>query len=226
MSYLWKEFNIKTFPAETIVFRNGEYAPELSTIPYAAIDVNYDLPVHVIYIGEIIGEKNLNLDVLTDNQSVFLTVKLKNKKSAFLNIFIKNAGKNSEILSHILIENNGDFTFNCVAEHVSDNTAVLIQTKLLAGKNSKTKLTGTAVIKQDVLETKSDISFSAMAEKSARIEFAPRQRISSAPIAADHSASIYAASAPQITYMRSAGLSGAEVDNVMREAFENSFTLY
>ena len=33
MSYIWNEFNIKTFPAETIVFRNGEYCSELSTLP-------------------------------------------------------------------------------------------------------------------------------------------------------------------------------------------------
>ena len=30
MSYLWQEFNIKTFPAETLVFRNGLFCEELS----------------------------------------------------------------------------------------------------------------------------------------------------------------------------------------------------
>ena len=30
MSYMWNEFNIKTFPAETLVFRDGVFYPDLS----------------------------------------------------------------------------------------------------------------------------------------------------------------------------------------------------
>ena len=30
MSYLWQEFNIKTFPAETLVFRDGVFCEDLS----------------------------------------------------------------------------------------------------------------------------------------------------------------------------------------------------
>ena len=30
MSYLWQEFNIKTFPAETLVFRDGVFYEDLS----------------------------------------------------------------------------------------------------------------------------------------------------------------------------------------------------
>ncbi len=226
MSYLWKEFNIKTFPAETIVFRDGEYSADLSTIPNAPIDKKYDLPVHIIYVGEIDGDKELNIDVLADAQPVFLTVKLKNKKPAFLNIFIKNAGKNSEIKSHILIENAGDFGLDCVAQHLADNTTILVQTKLVAVDASKTKLSGAAVIGKDIVGAVSDINFAAMADDSARIEFAPRQRISSAPARADHSAAMYAPTDAQVSYLRGGGLSGEEVDSALREAFENSFTLY
>ena len=65
-----------------------------------------------------------------------------------------------------------------------------------------------------------------MADKSARIEISPAQRISSVPDAADHSASIYQPTAPQIEYLRGAGLSGAEVDTALREAFMNDFNLF
>ena len=46
---MWNEFNIKTFPAETIVYRDGEYVPELSTLTNDAINDTFDLPVHIIY---------------------------------------------------------------------------------------------------------------------------------------------------------------------------------
>ena len=96
MSYMWNEFNIKTFPAETIVYRDGVYCPDLSTLENKPIDKKYDLPVHIIYIGEITGNCRLNIELNSENQPVFLTVKIKNKKPAFFNIFIKNTGKNSK----------------------------------------------------------------------------------------------------------------------------------
>ncbi len=223
---MWKEFNIKTFPAETIVFRDGEYSADLSTIKNGKIDKNYDLPVHIIYVGEIAGENKLDVEVKVENQPVFLTVKIKSKKPAFLNIFIKNAGKNSEIKSHILIENAGDFKFDCVARHAADDTTILVQTRLVAGAKSVTKMSGTAEIGRGINGVVSDINFMAVAADGARIEFAPRQRISSAPTRADHSASMFAPTVPQITYLRGAGLSGAEADMAIREAFVNGFTFY
>ena len=89
---MWNEFNIKTFPAETVVYRDGVYCPELSTLPDAPINKNYDLPVHVIFVGEIDRENNLNFAVGAENLKVILSVNLKIKKPAFLNIFIKKAG--------------------------------------------------------------------------------------------------------------------------------------
>ena len=87
MSYMWDEFNIKTFAAETIVYRDGLYCADLSTLPDGTIDSHYDLPVHIIYIGEIAGKCRLNIDISVANQPVFLDVRVKNKKPAFLNIF-------------------------------------------------------------------------------------------------------------------------------------------
>ena len=226
MSYMWNEFNIKTFPAETIVFRNGEYCSELSTLPNAPINKNYDLPVHVIYVGEIADENNLEILVGADNQKVCVSVNIKIKKPAFFNIFIKNAGKNSEILSHVMMENDSELIYKCDAEHLCENTAILIKNKVLAGKNSNSKLSGTAKIKKDCVGCRSDIAFSAMAERGAKIDFMPAQMIAAEPISADHSAGIYTPKENQIVYLRGAGLSGAEVDIAMREAFIKDFDLF
>ena len=84
MSYLWNKFNIKTFPAETIVYCDGEYNPELSTIRPCDISKNYDLPIHIIYVGEINDKNVLNIDLNIQNQKVYLSVNIKNKKPAFL----------------------------------------------------------------------------------------------------------------------------------------------
>ena len=226
MSYMWNEFNIKTFPAETIVFRNGEYCADLSTLPNAPINKNYDLPVHIIYVGEIAGENNLEISVGAENQKVCVSVNAKNILPAFLNIFIKNAGKNSEILGHVMLENNSELNYECRAEHLYENTAILIKNKILAGKNSDSKLIGTAKINRDCLMCKSDIAFSALLDTNAKIDFMPAQNILSEPVFADHSAGIYTPKENQILYLRGAGLSGAEIDIAIREAFMNDFDLF
>ena len=219
MSYMWNEFNIKTFPAETIVYRDGVFCPDLSTLPDATISKKYDLPVHIIYVGEIAGKCRLNIESGVQNQKIIISVNIKIKKPAFLNIFIKNAGENSEIRGTVLVQNSSEFTYDCVAQHLNKNTSVIIKNKLLAYKNSVSKLSGVAIINPDCPDCESDISFSAMADQGAKIDFMPAQRISSEPISAEHSASIYKPTDAQILYLRGAGLSGAEVDNVMKEAF-------
>lgn len=226
MSYLWNEFNIKTFPAETIVWRDGAYCPDLSTIDASDINRNYDLPVHIIYIGEIAGKNELNINLAAENQPLFLSVDIKIKKPAFLNIFIKNTGKNSEIRGHVMIENLSEFNYDCTALHGQKNTAILIKNKVLAGKNSISKLSASAIIEKDCPECISDIGFSALADKTSKIKFTPAQRISSVPQSADHSASIYRPTEFQIQYLRGAGLSGAETDIALREAFMKDFPLF
>ena len=226
MSYMWDEFNIKTFPAETIVYRDGVFCKDLSTISDTDIKNKYDKPVHIIYVGEISNTCKLNINILAENQPVFLSINIKNKKPAFLNIFIKNAGKKSDFRGHILLENFDTLNFNCTAEHNSPDTVILVKTKLLAHKDSISKLSGTAIINKSSENVESDISFSALADKSAKISFLPAQRISAVPHTADHSASIYQPSAPQIEYLREAGLSSAEVRDTLSEAFIKDFSLF
>ncbi len=226
MSYMWNEFNIKTFPAETIVYRDGVYIPDLSTIPDGPINTKYELPVHIIYIGEISGDNNLNINVNIENQPVYLSVNIKNKKPAFFNIFIENAGKNSEIRGHVILDNHSDLEYKCDAQHVCKNTTVLVKTKLIARQNSKSKLSGMANIKKNCEKCVSDINLSAISEKNAQIEFMPAQKISSVPESADHSASIYQAKDSQILYLRENGLGILEIQDVIKEAFINDFDLF
>ena len=223
---MWDEFNIKTFDAETVVYRDGVYCPELSTIVGTDFDKKYDRPIHIIYVGDIAGNYRLNVNIFVENQPVFLSAKIKNKKPAFLNIFIKNAGKNSEFRGHVIIHNENNIKFNCNALHTAPDTTILLKTKLIAGRNSVSKLTGTAEIEKNCNDVNSDISFCALADKTARIEFMPAQRISAVPTSAEHSASIYQPTVQQIEYLRGSGLSGAEVDSAMREAFVNDLDLF
>lgn len=221
MSYMWNEFNIKTFPAETIVYRDGKYCPELSTIADAPINEKYDLPVHIIYIGEIAGKNDLNINVGSENQNVIVSVNIKINSPAFLNIFIKNAGKNSEINCNVMMDNYSELDFNCVARHLYENTGVFVKNKLIGRKNSKSKLSGTAIIEKGCSDCKSDVSFSAMQEQGAKIEFLPAQNIKAEPIFAEHSANIYKPTDAQVLYLRQAGLGIIEIDDVVKEAFLN-----
>ncbi len=226
MSYLWNEFNIKTFDAETVVYRDGVFCPELSTIVGTDFREKYDRPIHIIYVGNISGNCRLDLNIFVENQPVFLSARIKNKKPAFFNIFIKNAGKNSEFRGHVMIHNENNLGFECRAIHAAENTTVLVDTKLVAERNSISKLSGIAEIEKNCVDVNSNIAFSALADKNARIEFMPAQRICAVPASADHSASIYHPTAPQIEYLRGAGLAGNEVNDALREAFMNDFSLF
>lgn len=227
MSYMWNEFNIKTFPAETVVFRDGSYCADLSTLKNTDIDKNYDLPVHIIYTGEISGDNIIDINIGASNQPVFLSVDVKNNLPAKLKIFIKNAGENSELRGHVRLENSNTLEYECRAMHFVKNTGILVNSKLLAGRNSLSKMHGSAIIKPYAENAVSDIALGAMAvDETARIEFMPAQYISSVPTSADHSASLYKPAASQILYLRQAGLSGAEVDTALRDAFLNNFNLF
>lgn len=226
MSYLWNEFNIKTFPAETIVYRDGTFCADLSTLPSPEIPPQIEMPIHIIYVGEIAGQKNLEFTIPGDHQRVFLSVKIKNNLPAFLNISIKNTGKNSEFRGGIIDENLSQFTLNILAQHDAPDTTLLIHSRVVAHENSQTKLTGTAVIGKEATAAVSDISFSALAHPSAKIEFSPAQRIASAPLSADHSAALYHPTAPQINFLRTAGLSTAEIKDALTEAFVNALDLF
>jgi hypothetical protein len=227
MSHLWDKFNIKTFPAETAVFVDGKFKPELSTIgisnqqPGIRIDKFYKLPIHIIHIGEITGVFDINIEILAENQQVFLTAKLTSKKPAFLNILSKNTGKNSEFHGKILVQNYGQLEINEKAGHFAQNTGIFIENKIVAHTGSDTKFSAVVEIAKGCESCKSDISFAALAAKDAKLQFSPAQRICAVPESAGHSASIWRGLPPQIQYLRESGLSGAEVKQVLEESFIN-----
>lgn len=223
---MWNEFNIKTFPSETIVFRDGTFCPELSTIPVPRINHKYDLPIHIIYVGEITDKNTLDIDLNISNQDIFISVDIKNKTPAFLDIFIKNTGKDSEIRGHILMENFDNLTCNITAHHQSPDTTILIQSKVLAQQDSISKLSGTAIIAPNCPECKSDIGFTVLPAPGAKIDFTPSQRISSEPARADHSASLFHPNPVHVEYLRTLGLSGAEANIALVQAFKNNFSLF
>ncbi|MBO4746214.1 MAG: SufD family Fe-S cluster assembly protein [Alphaproteobacteria bacterium] len=228
MSYMWNKFNIKTFPSETIVYCDGVYQPELSTITETGIiNKKYDLPIHIIYVGDIKDENTLNINISVMSQPVFLSVNIKNKFPAFLNIFIKNTGKNSEIRGHIMCENSSELGLKIVAEHDAPDTGILLQTKIIGNKDSSSSASGVAIINPNCKNCRSDIRFAGHTlDKSAKIRFMPSQRILSVPEFANHSAYIFHPNDKTENYLRAAGLSGAEVKDAMVEAFINDFDLF
>ena len=226
MSYMWQDFNIKPFDAETIVYRDGVFCSELSTIESGKIEKHYQKPIHIIYVGEIDGINRLKIDLDIANQNVFLSVNIKNNLPAFFNIFIKNTGKNSKICGHIFLDNHATLTYDCTAHHASANTGILLQNKLVANRGSISKLLGTAIIDKNCENCESDINFSALATPDAKITFLPAQKIHSVPLRADHGASIYSPKPIQIQYLRAAGLGTIEINDVMRAAFMNDFSLF
>jgi hypothetical protein len=232
MTYLWQKFNIKTFPAETIVFANGKYQSDLSTLPNdLKIDKKYDLPVHIIYIGEIAGKNNINIEITSPDQQVFFSSMLEIKKDAgggvavpaFLNIFIKNAGKNSNFMGKILVNNESDLKIDIFGTHFEENTGLFVENRIIGHENSTTKLSGLVKIENNAKNCKSDIKFSAILVKNAKIQFMPAQNINSIPESAEHSANIYRFDSGQVEYLRTAGLSMIEIQNVLQESFTNGF---
>ena len=143
-----------------------------------------------------------------------------------MNIFIKNTGKNSELRGHVFVENYDRLELNINAEHLCENTGMLVHTKLIAHENTYSKLTGNAIISENCIDCISDIGFTAIADNTAKIEFLPAQFIKSEPKSAEHSASIYRQNSDQIQFLKMAGLSTAEIRNVAFEAFKNNFSLF
>jgi len=123
----------------------------------------------------------------------------------------------TDAVGTIIIKNHGKLNVNVAANHVRDNVKIHIMVKLLAGENSENGLAATATIAPGVQGADSDIGFSVIARPGAKIKMQPDQRISSVPVAAGHSASIYRPSPAQIIYLESAGLTDA--DKLLEQAF-------
>ncbi len=228
MSYMWNKFNIKTFPSETIVYVDGVFQSDISTLSETEFfSKRYDLPIHIIYVGKITRENTLNINITAENQPIFLTVDIENNFPGFLNIFIKNSGKNSELRGHIIMKNYSDFAAKIIAEHNAENTGILLQSKIIGYKNSYSTISATAIINKNCPGTKSDIRVAGhTTDKSAKIRFKPTQRIKSVPNFAEHSAYMMHVTESQENYLRTAGLSGAEVKDAITEAFIKDFSLF
>lgn len=221
MNYLWQKFNIKTFPSETVVFLDGVFMPELSTLSSSIIDKKYENPIHIIYVGETPTDKNLEIEILVPDVKAFLTVKIENKKPAFLNILLKNTGKNSFIKARVFVQNYSNFELSFDCNHLSKNTKIEVDTKIVARGGSFSKLFAAANIGKDCVNCESDIKFSAMIEKDAKINFIPAQYINSVPITATHAAFIYRGTQHQIEYLRESGLSEAQIKTILEDVFIN-----
>jgi Fe-S cluster assembly scaffold protein SufB len=230
MSYLWQEFNIKTFPAETLVFRDGVFCEDLSEYKNAeynndknliSVNKTSKLPIHIIYVGEITGDIDLNIDVNSENSNVIMDLKITNKKPAFLNIFVKNTGKNSIFNGQIIGKNHDKLKLNIVGQHLNENTGIFIKTRVAAYKNTLTDLQGSAIIEKNAVNSDSDISFSVMADKNAKIILKPTQYINSVPKNAIHNSSLYKPTQNQINYLCESGLGEIEIKKVLEEAFLN-----
>ena len=228
MSYLWQEFNIKTFPSETLVFKDGVFHNELSDCESGYFDSDNnmiyitkksELPIHIIYVGEIAGNIDLNIDISAQNANIISTVKIINKKPAFLNFFIKNTGKNSVFNGQIVVQNYNSLKIDVSGQHFCENTGIFVKTRVLSHKNSETVLNGHAIIEKNMNNCDSDISFSVMADETAKITLKPTQYIKSIPNSATHSAALYQPTDNQINYLRESGLSGSQVKQVLEEAF-------
>jgi SUF system FeS cluster assembly, SufBD len=215
MTYLFDDFkNIRTFPANTRVYRDGVIMPELCDNTYGP-----NAPLHIIHIGHISGVQNWFID-MNDVKTVYLTARVSIDDSAKIRIEINANQENQEFDGRLFINNSGDLDLNIVANNNKSYTHVHCETKLFAMANSKNNMAGTANIPSDVIDTDSDIGFSALCAKNvASLRMAPAQRISSVPKSATHSASIYHPTAAQVKYLEMAGISDDQATDLLNKAF-------
>jgi Fe-S cluster assembly scaffold protein SufB len=116
--------------------------------------------------------------------------------------------------------NKSIFSMDVKAAHQKENVRIASKIKVVAHKDSETSLSGHADIPPNAENAESDIGFSALCAPDIKsIKFTPTQTIMAGPRDASHSASIWRARPPQVEYLRGAGLSAAETDAALQEAF-------
>jgi Fe-S cluster assembly scaffold protein SufB len=215
MTYLFDDFkNIRTFPANTQVYRDGVLVPE-----FCDNSLGEDAPLHIIHIGHISGAQNWFID-MNDVKNVYLTARITIDDNAKIRIEINANHENQEFDGKLFIKNSGDLDLNIVANNNKSYTQIHCETKLFAMANSKNNMAGTANIPSDVIDADSDIGFSALcANNVAYLKMAPSQRISSVPKSATHSASIYHPTPAQVKYLEMAGLSDDQATDLLNKAF-------
>ena len=243
MQYLWEKFNIKTFPARTIVFLDGEFRRDLSDFPEKGIQITGragtasiriqaskkpELPLHIISVGENSGAQTLRISNACVRPTdicpgIFVTAKLTLKKPAFLTFLLENAGKNSKISGDMVFLNESDLKVSIFADHLAEATGIFVKNRVLAGPGSATELSGIAKILGDCPGCESDLSFSALCAPDIKsIKMSPNQKIASVPASAEHSANLWRGTNSQIEYLKTAGLNADAVDALLREAFINN----
>jgi hypothetical protein len=233
MQYLWEKFNIKTFPAHSVIFVDGIFQPDISdcekctvrmldNITEIVADSPDDLPVHIVSLGEITGNRKIFLKIFSENIHVFLTAKNEFHVPAFLTVFIENTGKNSTFTGSLVLQNHSDLKLDIGASHLAPNACVFVKTRVLAHQNSTTDLHATANIVADCPGCESDISFTAMCAPDIKsIKMSPNQKIASIPESAEHSAAIYRGTKLQIEFLSAAGLDAQQIKQTLEEAFLN-----
>jgi len=168
------------------------------------------------------GLKKIRIVNETEGE-LFITVKSEIKNPTVLQFFIENAGEFSKISGQFTFLNDSDLDLTFFGDHLVKNTAVLIKNKILADTGSSTKVSGVARILGGCESCDSDMDFSAMCAPDIKsIEFNPTQELFSPPSRAEHSASIYRGTKPQIEYLSSAGISREEIGQILRNAFLES----
>lgn len=215
MTYLFDDFkNIRTFPANTQVYRDGVLVPDLCDNTHGP-----DAPLHIIHIGKITGQKNWFID-MNDTKPVFFTARITTDGTTKIRIEINANLENQGFDGKLFINNGGDLDLNIVANNNKSYTTISCNAKLFAMTNSMSNLIGTANIPSDVIETNSDIGFSALCAKNVgMLKMSPAQKISSIPKSATHSASIYHPAPAQVKYLEMAGLSDGDATELLNRAF-------
>jgi len=213
MAYLFEEFkNIRTFPARTRVYRDGEIVPELSS------EEGANLPLHIIRIGKLTGAHNWFVD-MDEAGDVFLTARIETEGDTKINLRINPNLENIGFDGKLIIKNTGNLNLEIAGNNNRGGTRIKCQTKLFAAAGGENRLLGVANIPSGVRGAETDISFAALCEPNAFVSMSPRQRISSIPKSAEHSASIYRPAPAQIRYLETAGLTAAESSALLNQTF-------
>jgi len=206
--------SIRTFPARTRVFRDGAFVPELSSE-----DAGAELPLHIIHIGKIEGERNWFID-MTDAVGVFFTARIEIASAAKIKLEVNANIENAEFDGKIIIKNAGKLDLGIIGGNNKSNTKIKCETKLFAAAGSENRMTGSAVVPANAKDAETDISFAALAMPGVKsLEMSPMQKISGIGATARHAASIYRPAATQIQYLKTAGLSASAATELLNRAF-------